>query len=1426
MEIYLSSQRCTRKRVSRLSSFSSALFLILAALLLVFSVPSAAAQQKSKSPSSAAPASNSRPLLNKLPAAHDNEQAAAASGPAKLDKDTAESLRKRQEWFYKQRASVNGHIPAGARLKALQHMQRMMVREGKLVQRPDGSFAAAAPQIIPQSLSTIVWGASGPAPTTGGFFSPVTGRVTTIAVDPSDTTGSTVLIGGAQGGIWRTTNAGATWTPVGDQNASLAMGSITFAPSSPTTVYAGTGEQASIGFDIYYGAGVLKSTDSGQTWTQTCTTASSTCPFIGPFSDITPFGFFTLGGMRISYIAVHPTNPALVLVAAQEAVEGPAEGVYCSQDSGATWTNILPGEISTFVGFGSSTVAYAALGNPFGSAATATHGNGIYKATGIGSSCASINFARLTAATLPAQSTIGRIDIGIASSDPTGNTLYASIADGANESFTNLGVFVTTNGGTTWSPTGAPDICAQQCWYDNVVKVDPNNKDIVFLGGSSAGTSTADWIMRSLNGTTGGTFSSAIPVTSGAAFPHVDQHAMAFFKATSGPFSGNVRLYIGNDGGVWRTDNAEATTISWLNLNNAPLQLTQFYPSISINPSNPNMAFGGAQDNGSQNYQGGVAWVDNGLCGDGASTAVDQQIPSTVYISCGTGAQVNSSYQNGAINSFAAAVGGINQADNSGFIPPIAVDPGAANTVYFGTTKVYQTTDAAVNWTALSGDLVTGVQNYLTAIAVSPANGPNPSVVYAGADTGQAFVATNVTAGTGSFSAVTGQGTLPSRFITAIAVDPADLTGKTAYIAMSGFSFVGSGTNDPRGHIFKTIDAGATFTDVSCAVTTANCATPAAGDLPNTPVNDIVVDPEVPGTIFAATDIGVFWANCAALPCSWATLGTGLPHVAVLSLRLHEASRTLRAATHGRGVFDVVLDNFAFTGPRIFSISPTSALAGGTVPVTLTVNGTGFTGGTVQLNGANLNTVTTPPPTDTQIQATIPTNMLITGTPAVTVQVAANTSNKVTFAILSGAPTITSSTPASAPVNSATATLNIVGTGFTANSKVVLNPDFAPTPIPTTFTDSTHITGTVPASFMANFGSTNSVGVTNPPPGGGTTVTTKTVTLPTFIVAAPPPANDTFAAAITIGANSFTDTKDSSGATTEPNDPTPACSQDSRIPFTTGRSNTIWYKFVPTTNGSANIDTIGSSYDSVLSVWSGTSQTSLTAVACNDDIVPGVVTQSQLTGVPLSTGNTYYIMVSSFGQADPNPVAFGGKSVLNFSFGVSTAPDFTMTPQAPTSSTVNSGSSATYTVAIAALNGFTGNVSLSCSLTAAATTCAASPASVAPGNNTTITVTTMSHQLLPPTQSPRRFGPWQRTVPILVLTLLALILLASAARTRRQRLAAAVPLAGLVLFLVFQAVGCGSGGGTHGTQAGSYTVTITGTSGTTTHTATVTLVVN
>ncbi|PYU78146.1 MAG: hypothetical protein DMG50_28540 [Acidobacteria bacterium] len=1244
-----------------------------------------AAQEKPAAPDRSSAQSTGRPLPSKKQPAQvepDEQQQLSTPGAPANEADGPEAIRKRAEWFYKQRASVGGHIPSGARLKAFQQMRQMMFREGKLTLRPDGSYTEVSPQSSPSPLGAVTstWTPMGPTPTTGGFFSPVTGRVATIAVDPSDSTGDTVLIGGAMGGIWRSTDAGATWTPVGDQNASLAMGSIAFAPSNHSTVYAATGESESVAFDIYYGAGVLKSTDGGLHWTQTCTVASSTCPFIGPYNDITPFGFFTLGGTRITYVAVSPSNPQMVLVAAQtQFAQGTTEGVYCSDNGGSTWTNILPDQLASFVGFASSTVAYAALGNPFGSSANAPDGNGIYKATSVGSTCSTVHFSRLTSTALPLQSTIGRIDLGIAPSDTSGNTVYASIADSRNASETNLGVFVTTNGGSSWTQTAAPDICHFQCWYDNVVKVDPNNNSIVFFGGGAVRDSSGNpsWVVRTTNG--GTSWSSVIPNLPGgsAGLPHVDNHAIAFVKLPTG----KVRMYLGNDGGMWRTDDAEATPVTWTNLNNPRLTLTQFYPFISINASQPAISFGGTQDNGSQNFQGGTAWVDNQQCGDGGTTAVDSVIPSTVYIGCITGFPVNASYQNGAIGTFFPAINGINPNDFIGILPPLATDPSSANVVYFGTTKVYQSVDAGNTWTPISNDLVSGFNfDSLNVIAVAPAN---PAVVYVGANTGNSagqltglvFAATNVTPGNfTNFFQVSGQILLPPRALTAIAVDPADTTGMTAYVTFSGFSFVFSSSNfnvnDPTGHIFKTTDGGATWNDVSCSV--AVCTTPAATDLPNIPVNDLVIDPDVPGTLYAATDLGVFVGNCSSSPCTWSTLSTGLPRVVVHSLRLHEPSRTLRAGTHGRGAWDINLNNFSFMGPHISSLSPAS-ISAGAASLTLTVNGSGLTNGSVQWNGS-LTGVATTQVSDTQLTASIAASLLAAaGTTKINVVNGTQTSNSLTLAILAGTPTITSISPPSAPVQTAPATpsqIQLTGTNFSNNAKVLFNGArngitvAAPTP---SCQPPTCITATLPAALLGPFGSTDSISVSNLPPGGGQS------NLITFQVVAPPPPNDNFANAINIIPYTFGDGQDSSGATTESTDPTPPCVQQSQGNtggHPNGAYNSIWYKFTPVVSAGLNVDSINSSYDTVLSVWSG-SPGSFVNVACNDDIIPGVNIQSQLLNVQLAAGTTYYIMVSSFGPPDPNPIALGGGTFFHFSFNGGLTPAPTITTISPTSA--NSG---------------------------------------------------------------------------------------------------------------------------------------------------------
>ncbi len=164
----------------------------------------------------------------------------------------------------------------------------------------------------PQAPFTGAWHPIGPQPSvpaTGsvaGSSGNTSGRVEAIAIDPTDATGNTVFIGGAQGGVWKTIDGGVIWQPLTDLQPSLAMGALAIAIDPTNTldgkhrvIYAATGEQAGLGADIYYGAGVLKSLDGGQTWAQTCQGTAfnnPACPFVGPFSS----QLFPGGGARIS----------------------------------------------------------------------------------------------------------------------------------------------------------------------------------------------------------------------------------------------------------------------------------------------------------------------------------------------------------------------------------------------------------------------------------------------------------------------------------------------------------------------------------------------------------------------------------------------------------------------------------------------------------------------------------------------------------------------------------------------------------------------------------------------------------------------------------------------------------------------------------------------------------------------------------------------------------------------------------------------------------------------------------------------------------------------------------------------------------------------------------------------------------------------
>ncbi len=660
------------------------------------------------------------------------------------------------------------------------------------------------------------------------------GRITAIGYHEAEPL--RIFAGAADGGIFRSEDFGTSWTPLFDDQTTLSIGAIAMHPQDADALLVGTGEANSSG-DSYPGTGVYRSTNAGQTWEALGLEATH----------------------HIGRIVYNPLDPHVIYVAALGRLfsTSPERGVYRSQDGGDSWqlvhsVNDSTGCVDLAIHPTQPNIVYAAMWERIrrtGSRQSGGPGSGIWRSADGGDS-----WSLLTTGLPASGPTIGRIGLAIAPSAPS--TLYAIYADHPGAF---LGIFKSTNGGDTWSQVNDGSLSNMYSsfgWYFGNIRVAPNDPDrVVALG------------LDNHQSTNGGASWNVI----GSSI-HVDQHDLVISAA-------KPSLYIsGNDGGIYFSLNSGA---SWQKSFNLPI--SQFY-AITVDFQLPHRLYGGTQDNSTmRTLTGALDDWDIILGGDGFYTIVDPTNSNTLYAEWQFGG-LSRSFNGGA--SFSSATAGTGN-DRRNWSTPVVMDPENPNTLYYGTYRVYRSTDQAGFWTAISPDLSDGpgpgnlTFGTLTTIDVAPSN---TSVIAAGLDDSNVWITVN---GASSWTNVSAA--LPNRWCTRVAFDPIDEA--ILYATFSGYR-----ENFYAPHVFRSTNFGASWTDIS-------------SDLPDLPVNDIIVDPEDTATLYVATDGGVFAS--ADLGGSWSSLGSGLPLGSVHDIHLHNPTRKLVAGTHGRSMWTLNLDDVA-----------------------------------------------------------------------------------------------------------------------------------------------------------------------------------------------------------------------------------------------------------------------------------------------------------------------------------------------------------------------------------------------------------------------------------------------------------------------------------------------------------------------------------
>lgn len=692
------------------------------------------------------------------------------------------------------------------------------------------------------------------------------GRIADVAVHPSDQSTWYVAVG--SGNVWKTTNAGTTWTPVFDDQSSYSIGCVTIDPSHPSTVWVGTGENVG-GRHVGYGDGVYRSLDGGATWTNMGLGESE----------------------HIGTILVDPRDSDTVLVAAQGPLWSPGgdRGLYKSTDGGQTWKRVLDGGDETgseYTGVNevvrdpeNPDVLYASTHQHFRNTAALINGgplSGIHKSTDNGET-----WRELTKG-LPEED-MGKI--GLAVSPIDSDVVYATIELGRREG----GFWRSTDGGESWEKRSDYVSGATGPHYYQEIFASPHKLDRVYQ--MDAGFRVTE---------DGGKTFTRVPEES----KHGDSHAMAF-----DPDDPDY-LMVGSDGGLYESWDLGQT---WKFVTNLPV--TQFY-KVAVDYDVPFYnVYGGTQDNSSQG--GPSRTVDvNGirssdwfitLFADGHQPAVDPTNPDIVYSEWQQGNPMRYDRRTGELVYIQPQPEPDDPPERWNWDSPILISPHDPARLYYASQRVWRSDDRGDSWRPISGDLSRGIErleqpmmgrvwsidaawdlvamsNYgnVASIDESPRV---EGLIYAGTDDGLI----QVTEDGGASWRMAGKppGAPETAFVNNLRADLHD--ADTVYAALDNHK-----TGDFAPYLYQSTDRGRSWSSI-------------AGNLPERHIVwRLVQDHVEPELLFAGTEFGVFFTVDGG--GKWIELTGGVPTIPFRDLAVQRRENDLVGATFGRGFY--ILDDY------------------------------------------------------------------------------------------------------------------------------------------------------------------------------------------------------------------------------------------------------------------------------------------------------------------------------------------------------------------------------------------------------------------------------------------------------------------------------------------------------------------------------------